>query len=99
MDHWEVVSLQPGFYSVSHGSSADVRQAAIPLTPAAEHVARAHDTEAEMFPFADQGDMTPIRVVLIEDDGDLNVLEYDAMMIHEQLFEETAQLYRELVPA
>ena len=99
MSHWETVTLQPGFYSVSHGSSADVRQAAIPLTPAAEHVARAHDPEAEMFPFADHGDMTPIRVVLFEDDGDLNVLEYEAMMINEQLYEESAQLDCELIPA
>lgn len=92
MSHWAVVKLRPGFYSVSHGSSADVRQAAMPLTQAAEHVARAHEPETEMFPFANQGDMTPVRVALINDDGDLSVLEYEALLVNERLSAEAAQL-------
>jgi|GEM_PF-3958613 len=92
MDHWEAVILQPGFYSVNHGSNADVRQAAVPMTQAAEHVARAYEPEMEMFPFADQGDMTSIRVVLIEDSEDIAALEYQAELINEQLEYEAARL-------
>jgi len=38
-----------------------------------------------MFPFADQGDMTAMRVVLIEDSQDLEVLEQQAVLLQETI--------------
>jgi len=85
MEHWEVVILHPGFYSISYGSNAEIRKAAVPMTHAARYVARSREPETEMFPFADQGDMTAMRVVLIEDSQDLEVLEQQAVLLQETI--------------
>ena len=98
MKHWETALLMPGFYSVTYGSSDGVRQAAVPITAAAEHVARDHEPKAEMFPVADQGDFTPQSVVLIDGISELDGLELQAEEINAQL-DESAELGCELVLA
>ena len=97
MTHWEVTYLSPGFYSVARGSNAGVRQFAVPLTKAAEHVAREREPQAEMYPDAYRLDLTPFPVVAIDDVEELEELEAKAIVINEQLPDEAAILDRELV--
>ena len=101
MNHWEVAYLQPGFYSVAWGSNADVRQFAVPLTSAARHVALASEPQAEMYPDAGRGDLTPLAVVLIDGAATLvdalQDLESKAEMVDRALSDESSPLECELI--
>lgn len=84
MSHWKTAFCSPGFYLVSRGSNAVVRQFAVPLTEAAEHVAREREPQSEMYPFAHLGDLTPVPVVLINDVQELKGLERRAQQVAER---------------
>lgn len=99
MKHWEVAYLRPGFYSVAQGSNAGVQLVAVPLTLAAQHVAREFEPRAEMYPDADRGDLTPLSVVAIDSVEDLPALDDRANSVHEQLGNRAEELECELVPA
>jgi len=97
MKHWETAFAAPGFYSVARGSNNSVRQFAVPMSRAAMRVARESDPQAEMYPDAGSGDLTPLPVVVIDDVSELDELAKRAEELYECLEDPDTALECELV--
>lgn len=88
--HWVTMVCTPGSYSLGNGADTHViRTFAVPVSDAAKHVAAKSAITAEIYPGADEGDMTPVTVIEVAGIADLQRLNHRADQVDTRLREFT----------